>query len=469
MEISRVVSVIGEFEGVDLGHKKREVRLIRIAAALATKPDASFPEATGGDADLAGVYRFVNNKHVTAQDVLKPHVAHTVERVSASREAVVVVAHDTTGLEFAGSGRKGLGRMLRSERGFYGHFSLAVKPDEQREPLGILSFIPVVRNEEHEQQTTTAMQRNPDKEYLRWIQGIEQSEKQLTGVKRIIHVADRESDSYEIISKLLSKECGFVLRLKFNRNVVADEQLAKLYDILQQARGLAEREVPLQFRQEHKSPATRKLHPPRDARLATLVFGAKRVRLIRPVALSRKDYPDFLDVHVVRVWEPNPPLGEDPIEWKLVTAEPVDSPEQILRVVDYYRCRWRIEEFNKALKTGCKAEARQLIELDALLNALAILIPIAWAILHLRTLANSAEPPPASAVLTDTQTKVLNAHPKTKKLFRTDRPATCRDALHAVAALGGHLKRNGAPGWLTILRGYKTLTDLVLGWELRDV
>ncbi|MDC0714178.1 hypothetical protein POL68_37275 [Stigmatella sp. ncwal1] len=97
------------------------------------------------------------------------------------------------------------------------------------------------------------------------------------------------------------------------------------------------------FREASKSPATRKRYPPREARLATLAFAARRVRLLRPVALARKAYPDFLDVNVVRV-----------------------------------------EEFNKALNTGCKAEARQLIELGALLNAIAILTPIAWAILHLR-------------------------------------------------------------------------------------
>jgi hypothetical protein len=469
MENSNVVRVMREFEGIELGHKKREQRLERIVAALATKPDASFPQATGNDADLEGLYRLLNNKQVNAAKLLKPHCAQSRERVKSSAEQVVVVAHDTTGFEYAGAGRRGLGRMLRSERGFYGHFSLAVRPDENREPLGILSFIPLVRKGQPKKQTTTAAQRNPSKEYLRWVQGIEQSEKQLAGTKRVIHTADRESDSYEIISKLSQEGRGFVLRLKFNRNILADNEVAKLYGILEQAQGVIEREVPLGFREASKSPATRKLYPPREARLATLAFAARRVRLIRPIALSRKSYPDFLDVNVVRVWEPNPPPGEEPIEWKLVTSESIDTPEQILRVVDSYRCRWRIEEFNKALKTGCQAEARQLIELNALLNAIAILTPIAWAILHLRTLANAATPPAASAVLTETQSAVLRTHAKTRKFFQDERAATSRDALYAVAALGGHLKRNGAPGWLTLLRGYRTLTDLVLGWQLRDV
>ena len=239
--------------------------------------------------------------------------------------------------------------------------------------------------------------------------------------------------------------------------------------MLERAQGVAEREVPLAFRKDTKSQGSLKVHPPREARLATLVFAAACVSFRRPRDLRSDQYPAFLAVHVVHVWEPDPPAGESPIEWKLVTREPIDTPEQILQVVDYYRCRWPIEEFNKALKTGCNAEGRQLIEAKALLNAVAILVPIAWSILHLRTLANSANPPPAAAVLDPTQIGVLEVHPKTQKFFNGSPQPTARDALHAVAALGGHLKRNGAPGWLTLFRGYKTLTDLVLGWQLRCV
>ena len=54
------------------------------------------------------------------------------------------------------------------------------------------------------------------------------------------------------------------------------------------------------------------------------------------------------------------------------------------RPLDYYRSRWSIEEFFKALKTGCSYEKRQLESRHALLNALGILAPIAWQLLVLR-------------------------------------------------------------------------------------
>jgi hypothetical protein len=88
----------------------------------------------------------------------------------------------------------------------------------------------------------------------------------------------------------------------------------------------------------------------------------------------------------------------------------------------------------------------------ALENALAILAPIACQLLHLRSVARRTEVAPASQVLTPTQIEVLRAlsvrHPLPKN-------PTARDALLAIAGLGGFLKRNGEPGWQTIGRGYE--------------
>jgi len=71
------------------------------------------------------------------------------------------------------------------------------------------------------------------------------------------------------------------------------------------------------------------------------------------------------------VVEPEPPPGEAAIEWMLVTSEPVQTLEDAAAIVDHYRARWLIEEYFKALKTGCAFEKRQLMHLDGLVRALA--------------------------------------------------------------------------------------------------
>src|SRR6267142_183172 len=66
--------------------------------------------------------------------------------------------------------------------------------------------------------------------------------------------------------------------------------------------------------------------------------------------------PATIPLHCVHVREVDAPEGAEPIEWRLWTNLPVDTPAQILYVVDVYRARWLIEEFFKALKTGCALE-----------------------------------------------------------------------------------------------------------------
>jgi hypothetical protein len=43
---------------------------------------------------------------------------------------------------------------------------------------------------------------------------------------------------------------------------------------------------------------------------------------------------------------------------------------------------------------------------------------------------------------------------------------TVADALSLLARLGGHLKNNGPPGWMTLGQGYQKLLMLRMGWEL---
>ena len=63
-------------------------------------------------------------------------------------------------------------------------------------------------------------------------------------------------------------------------------------------------------------------------------------------------------------------------------------------------------------------------------------------------------------MLSDTQLRLLK-----HRLKLTNLPATAKDALYAVARLGGHLKNNGDPGWQTLGRGFEKLLILEAGWR----
>jgi hypothetical protein len=133
-----------------------------------------------------------------------------------------------------------------------------------------------------------------------------------------------------------------------------------------------------------------------------------------------------------------------------------------LAVVDIYRRRWVIEEFFRAVKTGCAYEERQLEGKHAWLIALAITLPLAWRLLALRQLARKAPDEPATKALSKTELEVLQ-HLRPRKL--SPQP-TVYEAMLAVAAMGGHIKNNGEPGWLVLHRGLSKLQSLAEGVDL---
>src|SRR5947209_13805254 len=98
-----------------------------------------------------------------------------------------------------------------------------------------------------------------------------------------------------------------------------------------------------------------------------------------------------------------------------------------------------------------------------LLNALALLAPVAWRLLLLRHLARHQPERPARDALTASHVAVLRAVSKAP----LPQKLSASDALLAIARLGGHIRANGEPGWLVLARGFRDLLLLERGWSAR--
>jgi hypothetical protein len=256
------------------------------------------------------------------------------------------------------------------------------------------------------------------------------------------------------------------VRVRYDRQVVSADatEPTRLSDARAQAVVLVEREVTVAPRRAEDR-AQRLAHPARDGRVATVSFAACHVVLQRPRDHRSSTLPATVAVNVVFGWEAQPPPGETPVEWWLITTEPIDTIDQVLQIVEWYRTRWLIEEFFKCLKTGCAYEKRQLESLDTLLVALALLAPIAWQLLLMRHLARELPETKATAALTARQIAILRTTPVGTKLLATP---SIRDALLVVARLGGHLRQNGEPGWLVLARGMQKLLCMETGWAAAE-
>lgn len=461
--------VRAEMKGLDLGHKSREARVLELVANLAKDPSRSVRGAAQTKAQEEAFYRLLSNDAVTMPALLNPHVAHTTQRCAAV--AKVIVAHDTSHFEYKGSMREGLGRIrTRSSQGFLFHASLAVDAVEGQ-PLGLIASKVWVRSEQctsvvegangPRKKTGGDYARDQDKESNRWVEQIEATEKQLadTGAK-VIHVADREADIYAALATLSERGHSFVIRLARDKKARQREgaPLQNLTTLARLASGSVEVEAPLAARAATTIPQRKKTFPERESRTAKLEFAAISATINAPKYASGS-----LLINVVHVRELDPPNPDQAIEWFLLTSEPVDTVEQVVEVVQAYRTRWLIEEFFKALKTGCAMEERELESLHTLTNVLALCIPIAYQLLAVRHLARTTPSGPASSVLSPTQIAILQA--KTK----LGPHPTALQALEAVAYLGSHFESfsRKMPGWRVLSRGMQRLHALEEGWAAR--
>lgn len=441
-----------EFLGAEFGDFRLTRRLATLAEAIAEAPERSFPRLFEDSSELEAVYRFFANAKVDPAKILAPHIRETVERCGKER---VIVAHDTTVVSYRAEGKRtGLGSHQDSQQ-FRIHASLAISATDCRDPLGVLASSPFIFKRDGGDGSSAR----------RWFEHV-QSVEQLSGIEaELVHVMDREADDYRTFVDLRKHSYRFVIRAGSERMlaVTPREVPGNVGEAIERAPVLTTREVPITARRKKDiAPRDRKKISPRNARLAQLEISAMTMDLKRPTQHFDRLLPDACEVNVVRVWEPAPPDRETPIEWVLFTSEPIDTSEEVLDVVDAYRARWRIEELFKALKTGCALEKRQLESYESLRNAAATLLPIAWRLLRLRSQSAEAPDAPASTLLDADELAVLRA--------RARRPLsqkpTRQEAVLAIAALGGHLKRNGAPGWQTLAAGLQKLLTLVEGYRL---
>jgi len=358
----------GEFEEAEFGDERLRGRLLVLAAGLSREPGASFARISKSVAAREAAYRFLENPRVTMEGLLEAHQEATAAR--CREVGTVYVISDTTEVALAGEKRgRALGRIQGRKRGFLAHTALAVSAEGNRAPLGVLGIETIVRDDEpKEDRNVRQTKRASDRESLRWGALIRRTEDLLEGVEAI-HVMDREADMFELLSELERDKRRFVIRATHDR---ATEE-GKLFDAVSKAPAVLEREVHLSARQKGL-PGKGRGHPARDKRTATLSISSKRLTLQRPKRLG-EEFPAQLTVNLVNVLEAAPPDGNRPVQWLLATSEPVDTTKQIAAVVDAYRARWLIEEYFKALKTGCAFEDRQLRSIHTLTNALGLLAP----------------------------------------------------------------------------------------------
>ena len=163
--------------------------------------------------------------------------------------------------------------------------------------------------------------------------------------------------------------------------------------------------------------------------------------------------------------EKNPPPGEDPVEWLLLTSLPINTFKKVCRVIEYYCCRWQIELYFKVLKSGCKVEDRQFEHADHYLPCLAVYMVIAWRVMYVMMLGRECPEMSCSEVFSEDEWKAV--YVVVRQEPAPDQPPTLQEMIYIIARLGGHLgrKHDGPPGPKAMWIGMQRMSDLALAWR----
>ena len=464
---------VDEMKSADLNDKRLNDRLREVLSQLADRPTASIPAACGGRADMAAAYRLFDNEKATFENILQPHAEHTRQRMTA--ESVVLLVQDTTEIDLTRPQQqvKGAGPLDgSSRRGALLHPLHAFTPDGT--PLGTVSAEAWTREEGTVCASLSRAQRAAqpieEKESYRWVKTLEQAQAEAEHCPntQLICLADSEADIYEFMTLASSepRRCDWIIRACQDRALLGENgqnNADKLHATLLAHPVLWTQTIEVRGRQPKVSCEKRGRRQPRKSRHAEVEVRAGKVTL-RPPDRPRCKLPP-VTVNAVLVREINPPPGEEPVEWLLLTSLPVDTVEAVRLIVQYYCVRWMIEVLFRVLKSGCRVEERRFEELDRCLNCLAVYLIVAWRTLYVCRLGRSCPEINCEAIFEPAEWKSV-----WKVARREDPPAEpppLATMVSLVAQLGGYInrKRSGPPGPQTVWLGLQRMHDFAICWE----
>jgi hypothetical protein len=467
--------VVGEMKTVKLGDKRLNVRLGEVLSQLAARPTASIPAACGGRAEMVGAYRFCENENTSFDSVLQPHVDATRRRMAA--QPVVLLAQDTSEIDVTRPDQQvaGSGPLDgNSRRGALLHLMHAFTPDGT--PLGTVSATAWVREEEPINPSLSRAERAAipieEKESHRWVATLQRAreEAQLCSTTQLICVADSEADIYEVLVEGMREPRGsdWIVRACQDRALLCEngqscgEKLIREHVLRQPV--LFHNMIQVRGRKAKVACETRGRRQPRQSRDSEVVVRAARVTLRPPWRPDRKLPPVI--VNVVLVSEVNPPPGDVPVEWLLLTSLPIDTVEQVRQIIQYYCVRWMIEIFFRVLKSGCRVEERLFEYMDRLLTCLAVYVIVAWRTLYVCRMGRSCPDISCEAIFEPAEWKSV-----WKVVHREDPPAEPPSLgvfVCMVAQLGGYVnrKRDDPPGPQTVWIGLQRMHDFATCWQL---
>jgi hypothetical protein len=289
------------------------------------------------------------------------------------------------------------------------------------------------------------------KESYRWLENLRQSMALLAAPERCVHVADRESDIYELFCLAQDLGTSFLVRVQTNRlaeppqDAPSQNGAHRVFAQLDAAPWLGRHRVIVGGDADET---------------ACLQVKFAALKTLPPVGKQKRYSPQVLVY--IHALELDPPPDRPPIDWKLVTNLPVADLVGAVEKLDWYALRWKAEVFHKVMKSGCRAEEARSAE--RLVKFLALVAVVSWRIFFIAMSARAKPDAPPATVLTAAEIKALDHIDAVRSRPRLQQ-RTLAAYLLQIAMLGGYLARNHdpPPGNMVVWRGLTRLHDIAVG------
>ena len=406
-----------EFGGAPLGDVRLSKRLVSVAEQKAEMPSRAYSGVAKGDwPKVKAYYRMIDQPEESAvnmPNILAPHRERTVRRMMGQK--TVLCIQDGSDLNYTNLEKcEGMGELVSNQtgakrRGLYLHSTLAVAPNGL--PLGILRaqcIAPAERPQKKKRPTHTVP--IEEKKTFSWIT----HHRDLVSLSarlpqtRLVHVCDREADFFEMFDEQRRKSSvDLLVRAKHNRNIT--EEPFKLFEAVRKGPVSALIQVHIPRKSARTKKSKQKASPARPERMADLAIRYMDVSLPPARYHSAKTPIELCIVHALEV---NPPKNAQPVEWFLLTTMKIPSGEKAEQCLRWYILRWRIEDWHRVLKSGCRIEDLAHKTVERLRRAIAINLVISWRIMLMTLMGRGTPDLPAEVLFSDIELKTLRAYAK---------------------------------------------------------
>jgi hypothetical protein len=450
-------------DGIEFGQLWRSSsgkRGTSLLSCMVARKSVCLRRAAGGQrSEIVRYGRFLDNRKVTVASLIEGWGKQTAVAVAGRH---VLAIHDTSEINFRTSPehRRGLGEIAKGNSyGVLLHPMLAVDA-QSGDSLGLVAG--GIWTRQGRQVIAHDKRAASERESRRWLSTALAAKPVLSAASMVTVIGDRESDIYSAWAQFPEGKFHLLSRSMQDRALVEGGSLDATVAAFPVA---ARRTLEL---------VERAGRPTRDAELE-MRFG--EVTIKRPHRCD-PDLPEGVRLRVVEVSEPNPPAGQEPLRWCLLTTHQVQSSADAWQIVAWYKLRWTIEQLFRTLKKqGLRLEDSQLETAERLLKLTAIATHAAALIMQLVQARDGQRIQPASITFTADEIAALHATeadqyaPRTEKQRNPHPKESLAWAAWIIARLGGWdgYSSSKPPGPITFKHGLDYFHGIAKGWALRNV